>query len=265
VKATLEELLAWLSSSGPDGVLQVFGLVAARLAPLVSLSPAFGGEALVQRLRVALIAMLAAVFGLALAPRFEPVGGVEFAGLLVKELLVGGLLALLVRLCFDAVATCGALIDLGRGAALASVLDPLSRQQASALAQFLVLSFTALYLTIGAHAWVLAALTRSFAAYPLGSFAPESLLGEGAMRAWISLGSELFTAAVMLAAPVLAVVFMLDAALGLAQRLAPSVQVFFLGGTAKGLIGVAVLLAIASALYETLLARTFELLDAFAR
>lgn len=265
MEATIAELIEWLSGGSLERFVQLFALVAARVAPLVSLSPAFGGEALPQRLRVALIVALAAVFGLALEPRFERTDELTLLGLLAKEALVGGSLALLVRLVFDLVATCGALIDLGRGATMANVLDPLSRQQSSVLAQFLVLAFSALYFSVGAHAWVLEALTRSFAAYPLNSFAPAELLGEEALRGWIALGSELMLAAVMLAAPTLAVVFLLDAALGLAQRLAPSLQVFFLGGTVKGLIGVGVLLVGASALFDTVLLRAFESLASFAR
>lgn len=265
MNATVEELLRWLAEAGLERVVQLFALAAARVAPIVVLSPVFGGEALPQRLRVALIVALAAVFGLALEPRFEHVDALRLIALLAKELFIGGALALLVRLGFDALAACGALIDLGRGAALASVLDPLSRQQSSPLAQFLVLAFTTLYLSIGGHAWVLEALARSFAAYPLDEFAPAQLVGERALQAWIALSGELLTTALMLAAPVLAVVFLLDAALGLAQRLAPSVQVFFLGGTAKGLLGVAVLLTSVAALLELMAERAFNLLDAFAR
>lgn len=263
--ATLEELLNWLAQAGLERLTQLFVLVAARLAPIVVLSPAFGGEALPQRLRVALIVGLAAGFGLALEPRFDRIDFARLVALLGKELLVGGSIALLVRLSFDLVAACGALIDLGRGAALASVLDPLSRQQSSALAQFLVLTFTALYFTIGAHSWVLAAVARSFAAYPLGELAPPQLLDDGAVTAWIALAGELLQAALTLSAPVLAIVFLLDGALGLAQRLAPSVQVFFLGATVKGLVGVAVLLACAVALFDAFTARTATLLDGFAR
>lgn len=265
MEATLQELIEWLSSAALERLVQLFALVTARVAPIVSLSPAFGGEALGQRLRVALIVALAAVFGLSLEPGFELHDELTLVGLLAKEALVGGSIALLVRLSFDLVAATGALVDQARGATLASVLDPLSRQQSSVLAQFLVLAFSALYFSIGGHAWVLEALARSFAAYPLNELSPAGLWDDDALLGWIALGSELVLAAVMLAAPAIAVVFLLDAALGLAQRLAPSLQVFFLGGTVKGLIGVGVLLLVASTLFETLLARAASLLATFAR
>ena len=54
----------------------------------------------------------------------------------------------------------------------------------------------------------------------------------------IGLFSDLFVLTVQMAAPVLVVMFVTDVALGMIDRIAQGIQVFFLGMGAKGLLAI---------------------------
>jgi flagellar biosynthetic protein FliR len=83
------------------------------------------------------------------------------------------------------------------------------------------------------------AVLDSFSAIPVGrvSLGPEALLGV------VALGSETFRLGVRLAAPIVAVLLVIEVGLGLLVRLIPQVNVFVLGFPLKTGIGLGLLAA----------------------
>lgn len=258
----MEALLRILDLPGLMGAAQMGGLLFLRLLPLVAFTPVFGGPALPQRLRMGLTLVLTAALLPAFAVDFaQQIAWHRYAALAAKEALVGFTLAFFVLILFETLATFGALVDLARGATIANVLDPLTQQQQSILATFFTQLAVVLFLTLGGHRLLLAAVGRSFALLRPVDLLPAALWGPAATGELIALVAELFLIAIQLAAPVIVVLFLLDFALGIMNRVAPQMEVFFFSMTIKGGLGLLLILLSFAFLLEQFTAQFAHFLE----
>ena len=241
-------------------LLQLFLLILIRVLPIVSFAPFLGGKETPAQFRIGFSALLALSLCLPVAATYDgPVDGGRFLALAVKEAFLGGTVAVLLRILFDLLSSTGALVDVARGATIANVLDPTSGEQRSLVTVFLGLALPTLFLTAGGHRVVLSAFGDGLASYPPGVLLPpglasEELVGPQAALAIGGLFVDAFQLAVRLALPVVALLFVVDVALGLLNRAVPRVQVFFLGMTLKGSLGIGVLFLVLGMVLNELLA-----------
>lgn len=227
-------------------------LVLARILPLALLAPIFGGAGASFLVRLAAALMLALAITPALGLGNSGLhDGATLALLAAKEVLVGLTLAMFVRVLVGALWATGLLVDLTRGAGLVNVLDSGAPRHPSPLAAFASMLGVTLFVTAGGHGVVLAALADSFASAPPSEPLPVSFVGRPAAEAMISLTAELFVVAVRLAAPLIVLVLLLDAALGLLSRLATPMHAYFLGLSLKGLIALLMLAALLAVAYRS--------------
>jgi type III secretion protein T len=99
-------------------------LLAARIAPVVFLVPAFAGRRLPIPAKLGLVAMISMV-AYPHAGALGPVPGtLRFIGLLLKELSVGTVLALAAACLFEGIKMGGQLVDHLRGASNSEVSVP---------------------------------------------------------------------------------------------------------------------------------------------
>lgn len=206
----------------------VVGLLLAtiRVGAFVAASPMFGrGIPAVGRL--ALVTML----GFTFATSVE--GSLDFTDLLgaaVVNAAVGIALGLLTGLIFYLFTVAGSLIDFTSGLSSAEIFDPVSQSRAPILGRFLNLGALALFLVLGGDRLLIAGLGRSFDAISAtGSIAPSTELATMAL----DLLARLMIAAVELAMPALAALFITEVILGIAARFAPQANVFLIGFPAK--------------------------------
>lgn len=225
--------------------LQAAALVLARVLPVAAFTPVFGGTLAPRRFRFAVAALLT----LALTPPLVAAQApplIEdrwvFAGLLLKEALVGGLIALTILVLFETLTAAGSVIDLARGSTIANVLDPLTQQQQSVLGSLYAQTGLVLFLAAGGHELLLTALADGFVALPTHRSPVGAFAGAGWASHAIDLGARLLVVSLQLAGPVVVLMLVLDAALGVLSRAAPQVQVFFVGLEVKPLLGLGVAL-----------------------
>jgi flagellar biosynthetic protein FliR len=140
----------------------------------------------------------------------------------VLELVVGALLGMLVALIFAAIQSAGGLIDLFGGFSMAQGFDPLSMINGAQFTRLFQMTALALMFSSGAYQIIIGGLTRSFTAIPIGGgvdlSAPVTALTTGL--------TQMFLAAVQIAGPLLVVLFLADAGLGLLTRVAPALNAF---------------------------------------
>lgn len=146
-----------------------------------------------------------------------------FLGAAVLQVVVGVALGLITLLLFGAVQAAGGLIDLFAGFSLASIVDPTSGVNSSVFGRFYqVVAITLLFAT-NAHLLLVDGFLRSFEVVPVSGFEASSfaeLLLEDV--------GGFFVAAVEIAGPVLACLFLAELTMGLLARAAPSLNVFAL-------------------------------------
>jgi flagellar biosynthetic protein FliR len=155
------------------------------------------------------------------------------------QIVLGIALGFLVLLLFQAVQSAGELIDVFGGLTVMPAFDPLSGQQASGFARiYQVLASTLLFST-GGHLLLMRGFLESFHAIGVDG------LDFSSVQALVvdDLG-RFMLAAVEIAAPLLAVTFLLEVGQGLITRAAPQMNVFLAVMPLKILIAL-VLMAIA--------------------
>lgn len=214
------------------GWLEAVALAGVRVTAFVVIAPPFSHNAIPMRIK----AMLGVGLGVAVAPRvtgdYSPQEIGQFLMALTGELVVGLALGFLVMLAFSAVQSAGAMIDLFGGFSLAQGFDPMSQVNGAQFSKLFHLVALALLFVTDGYQLVLGGLFRSFGAIPVGAGLDIPATGE------LMLGGlgQMFLAALQIAAPLLVVLFLADAGLGLLTRVAPALNAFALGFPLKILL-----------------------------
>jgi flagellar biosynthesis protein FliR len=210
-------------------ILLGFALLMARVLPVLILTPFLGGETVPSEVKIGLGVML----GLVLAPlvmsqvRNVPVTAIFFVALLLKELFIGLAIAMVVSMVFDSANMAGGLIDTISGTNQAQLMVPQMGSQVSLFANLKLQLVTVLFLTLGGHHVVIQTIAESLNTLPLDQY-PRFSNGSWAFYdTLLRVSGDVFRVALALSSPVLLAGFLTDLALGMINRVAPQVQVFF--------------------------------------
>jgi flagellar biosynthesis protein FliR len=204
-------------------VLTAFVLVLVRASVFVFIAPPFNTKAL----PIVVKAGLAAALAIAVAPTV-PQAQVSldtgpFVGAIVTQAVVGLAMALTMLMLLSAVQGAGAIIDVFAGFSLAAIYDPLSQNTSSIFGRFYQLLATTLIFASNGHLLIARGFIESFRAVPATAYDPAVV----ASMLTVNFG-RLFVAALEIAGPVVACLFLAELAMGLLARAAPSLNVFAL-------------------------------------
>jgi len=141
------------------------------------------------------------------------------------QVLIGAALGFLTALLFAAIQAAGDLLDLASGFTLASTYDPFSQSSSSIFGRFYNLVALTLLFASDGHQLIIRGFLQSFRTLPLdATFSMETF-----SRLLLQGIGEMFLAAIQIAGPLIAVLFLADVALGLLNRVAPALNAFQLG------------------------------------
>jgi len=232
-------------------------LVLFRLLPLVLLTPLFGGETSPRRFRVGLALFFAGGFLWIALPGLKDLPApAELPLYLGRELLIGLVLAVFVRILFELIASIGGLIDNSASASSFQVQDPLARISRTPLSLFYQYLALALFFAMGGHQTLILGLAGSYQSAPPAPLFAADLPALRIFSLLPALVSDLFVAAVRLASPVIVTLLLIDLMLALTNRVAQQVQVFFLGMGIKGLLAILLLTFVLPGSFDVLLRET---------
>jgi flagellar biosynthetic protein FliR len=242
----------------PPGTLEAFSLYLARTSALVIGSPLLGSGTGFAGWRVGLIVsvsfLLYSTGGAPLAHSPEPV---EYACLVLRELLVGLFLAFALQTVLVSLRLAGEMIGQEMGFNLASQVDPTTGVNTPVITQIYEIFFFLGFLAVNGHHVLLKALEHSFARAPIGALAITGDIAWGAQ----ALFTQTFGAGVAFAAPVLVLLFMASLLVSLLARMVPQLNVMDVGFSARIVVGL-----IALFVFAPFLAPALEgLYDQFAR
>ncbi len=217
-------------------------LIAARLVPVFTIVPFFGGRLVPSPVRVG----IAVAFAVLLLPTVgDPVTAawaanvspVLVATLIAKEILVGLTLGFVVSLPFFAADAAGRLADISRGASQSQVLVPQTGEMSTPLGDMSMQLAIVIFLFLDGHLLFIQSLATSYEALPILEHTSSSGWAAASGVA-IDASAHMIAAAIGLAAPVLAATFLSDLTLGVINRVAPQVQVYFVGMPVKAVMGI---------------------------
>ncbi|HCZ13715.1 MAG TPA: flagellar biosynthetic protein FliR [Candidatus Accumulibacter sp.] len=217
ISLTAAEINAW--------VVAFFFPLARVLAVLVS-APPFSNPALPVRVRL----ILGLAITLAISPILPAMPAIDPASaagllLLAQQLTIGFAMGFAVRLVFSAVDLAGTMIGLQMGLGFATSYDPQSAGQTPVISEFVGLVALLAFMAINGHLMLIATLTHSFTALPVGG----TQLASGSWWNLSSAAAIIFSSGLLLALPILAALLVTNLALAILSRAAPQLNLIVIG------------------------------------
>lgn len=235
---------AYAQASGYAMMLLVF-LFFARMLPIIALSPFFGARVLPNPTKVFLAFSLFIIF---LPTLLLSVGGplefnTKFMLLLLKEVFVGLSIGFIMSIPFTIVQSAGIIIDHQRGGASLMVNDPTIQNQSSPLGTLFNMVLIYIFYMIDGPFLFIDAIIKSYEIIPSDQFLNPAFFNVGSSfsKIMIQLFNQMMVITMQISAPALIAILMTDVFLGIANRLAPQVQITFLGMPLKSLLGLTVI------------------------
>ena len=213
-----------------------------RVVSLFSALPVFAQRTVPTRVRIGL-AFFVAVCAQASLPPLAPIALDSAAAVLavLQQVLIGVSLGFAVRIVFAAVEFAGELVGLQMGMNFATFFNPMSGGDQTAVSRFYGTTIAWLFIAMGGHLLVVAAVAQSFVAFPVGGD-PFAFLRAVEPQRW---GAEIFTLGLWIALPLVAMLLFANLVLGVISRVAQQMNVFAIGfpvTLSVGLVGVLVTL-----------------------
>ncbi len=237
----------------PDALLFSWLLIAIRATAFLMLMPGLTGQPMPVTLRLALALAIATLIApLIPAPATSPATLLSLGAAIGAEVLVGLIMGYVGRMAFYATEMGGRIIATEIGLTPTPGVDSptaSSEPLAALLHRFAAL----LYFVVGAHLLAIGAFARSF------HFAPPGLaaLNPSAADQLIIITGKTLSVGVQVAAPFIALNFLVTFAFGLLGRTVSKVNVFVLSMGARSLAGL-VMLGGAGVLFARYLLAAFE-------
>jgi flagellar biosynthetic protein FliR len=198
-------------------------MVFLRVSAMLAVFPVFSAANFPVQLRLALGALLAVLISPALpqtAPPAQDVWGL--VGVMAMEVGVGLLFGFASRMIFFALDMAGAIISGEIGLSLPPSLNPMSGSQVTAPGSLLYYLAAMLWLGLDMHHWMLVGFMKTYSWLPIGG----AHLSEISLMDMVTRTSQTFLIALQLAAPVMAVSFIVSLVFSVLGRAVPQMNVF---------------------------------------
>jgi len=206
-------------------VIELFGLVLARVFGIFIQGPVFQAHQITMRIRVgAAIVIAIALFPVLPMPAHLDVNLLQFFYLLIGNVIVGLMIGYTANLPILTLQFAGELLDIQLGLTIASSFDPMAGGTVNLIRRFELYLCIMTYLIINGHHYLFKALYRAFQVVPVTGFHFRGAV----FREYTFLTSEMFKTALEISAPPLAALFITQMALGLVARASPQMNVFML-------------------------------------
>ncbi|MCC6681714.1 MAG: flagellar biosynthetic protein FliR [Phycisphaeraceae bacterium] len=154
-------------------------------------------------------------------------------GMIAVELLIGFAIGFAASLPIIGLQIGGQMIDQQMGLGFAGIVNPEMDEEAGIVARTLFMLALTIFILMGGHRAMFAALIGSFDKIPLGGFDNFS----GLTVLMVGLLGVVFDMAVRVAAPMLCVMFLVQLALGFIMRTVPQINVLSVGFIVRILLG----------------------------
>lgn len=208
---------------------QIFGylIVVSRLGSILLFMPGLGEAYAPVRVRILLALTLSlALYPMVPVPAIQESNLVFVARLIFFEVTIGLWIGLMARVLMTSLQFAG--YQVGQVSALANAFAPNSGsfQGSTMIASFLLVTGIALIFVTNTHHIMIKSMLHSYNVFPLGELIPGDLSGQAAKIATYSL-----YVGMSLAAPFYVLGILNNVALGLANRMMPTLPVFFVASS----------------------------------
>ncbi len=150
---------------------------------------------------------------------------IGFGILVAKEMLFGIIISYIISIFFELYHYVGFLLGIQGGLSMSVLFDPATSQQVSSIGKFYTLGFSTIFIVSGGYHWFIKSLVDTFSYIPIGTviFNPNMI---GSVTNTVAV---FFEVGFKLASPILAIIFIIDCALGIFARTVPQINMFVVG------------------------------------
>jgi flagellar biosynthetic protein FliR len=208
--------------------LEAFVLVLLRVSAMIFTIPVISEQSVPAKIKAGLSILVTLIIFPLVASQIPPIKNyhlIQLVFLMIGETLIGLTIGFVARLIFAAIQLAGNVIGFEMGFAVANVIDPMSSQQVSIIAELKYLIAMLVFLTVNAHHLFFHAIIQSYAVLPPLTFHFSGQL----MQLIFEVSRDMFIIALKLAAPIMAVMVFTNVALGIVARTVPQMNIFIVG------------------------------------
>jgi flagellar biosynthetic protein FliR len=217
---------------------ELYFLVFIRVGAIVVMLPILGDRSTPARIKAGLSLLIT----LLVVPFLEKPAGVseDVFSLGFKmggELFIGVVLGFAGRLLFEGIQMAGQLIGFQMGFSIVNIIDPVTSEQVSIIAEFQYLLAGLLFLAVDGHHLLLRAISESYNFVPVLGLHMTGFL----MQNVLDLTREMFVISMKISAPIIVALVFANIGLGLVARTVPQINIFIVGFPLQisiGLIGI---------------------------
>ncbi len=201
---------------------KVFLLVLIRVSIILFMMPVFNSKTISMTVKACMSLMLAILVA-PVAPVSQalfPHTSTGFFVVVLQEIFIGIVLSLLLRLVFAGLQIAGQMVGVQMGLSVANIMDPQTGVQSVIVSQFAYMIALLLFLVTNGHHAILRVLFQSFEILPPGTL----VLSQPLYKMVMTMGHEMFVLSIKLMAPVMAILFLSQVALGILAKLVPQIN-----------------------------------------
>lgn len=208
-----------------DWIFQ-FMLLSLRIGSFLLSSPIFGSRSVVVSIRIVMTFVLTlSLMGRIEVPVMSQLEDLEIVFLIFQEILIGLCAGMVMTILFSSVALAGEKISSTSGLSFATQIDPNAGGTTPAVSQILTMFLTVIFLSLNGHLIALLAILKSYESFPLGGSLNSALL----LARGIDVVGEMLMFATQLMLPVVSVITLINIAIGVITRSAPTLNLFSFG------------------------------------
>ena len=219
-----------------------FFLALLRISALIVVAPVFGSQAVPAKIKI-FLALVLTIVVLPAIKNEQHIGSLSLLSLFplaVKEVTLGLFLGFVTKFMFEGFQFAGHLISTQMGLGMAQLVDPESGAQTSPIGNIYSLVAIMLFLILNGHHLVISALFRTFAVIPVSDL---NVIETAAKVKMTTMFNDLFVIGIKLAAPSMVTLFLIEACMGIMARIAPQMNIFFIGLPLRLAVGLFILVA----------------------
>lgn len=218
---------------------ELFVLILIRLASFVFAAPFFNMANVPRKVKAGFaLCLTVLVYSFFPDMTVEYNGMIDYAIIVVEEMIVGILLGAVTSFCVQIIMFAGKIIDMDIGISMAQLYDPTTRMQVGIMGNFYYYMMMLLLIISGMHQYLVAAIVETYKVIPIGGVK----FGAGIYTAIISFMSDFFVIGFRIALPVFSAILMLNCVLAILAKVSPQMNMFVVGMQLKIFVGIFVIL-----------------------
>lgn len=221
-------------------MLILFALIIMRMSGAFIINPIFGRSGIPSRAKAALVLVMSLLLYLSLDGKleYEPSTMLEFAVMLVKELLYGVVISFGMELAFSIVRFASTIMDHTMGLTMAQVYDPQYSGQTTVTSGLYYTGVVLLFFATDSHLRLIGVFFNSAKQVPFGQIVWNRQLP----LTILSMFEECIYLGLQFAMPVIALELLAEASIGILMKMIPQINIFMVNVQVKIIVGLVMML-----------------------